>query len=151
VPSYEIRSIPRQDTAVVAVTSPLDGISESMGKAFEKTFHALGATGVAPAGPPFARYFNMEDPFEYEAGVVVATPFAGSDEVKPGELGGVEAAVGMHVGPYDTLERTYDAMMEWITGQGRSVAGPMWEVYLTDPSSEPDPQAWRTEVFIPVA
>ena len=51
MPDYEIRSIPRQDTAVVAVTSPLDGISESMGKAFEKTFHALGESGVDPAGP----------------------------------------------------------------------------------------------------
>ena len=148
---YEIRSIPRQDTAVVAVTSPLDGISESMGKAFEKTFHALGDAGVGPAGPPFARYFNMEEPFEYEAGVTVSTPFAGSDEVKPGEIGGVEAAVGMHIGPYDTLEQTYTAMMEWITRQGRTVAGPMWETYLTDPDTEPDPQAWRTEVFIPVA
>ena len=86
-----------------------------------------------------------------EAGVVAATPLPGRDEVRPGELGGVEAAVGMHIGPYDTLEQTYSAMMEWIKWQGRSVAGPMWEVYLTDPSSEPDPQVWRTEVFIPVA
>ncbi len=151
MPDYEIRSIPRQDTAVVAVTSPLDGISESMGKAFEKTFHALGELGVDSAGPPFARYFNMKEPFEYEAGVAVATPFAGSDEVKPGEVGGVEAAVGMHIGPYDTLEQTYAAMMEWIKAQGRTMAGPMWETYLTDPTAEPDPQRWRTEVFIPVA
>lgn len=151
MPDYEIRSTPRQDTAVVAVTSPLDGISDSMGKAFEKTFHALGASGVKPAGPPFARYFSMEEPVEYEAGVPVATPFVGSDEVKPGEIGGFEAAVGMHLGPYDTLGQTYAAMMEWIKGQGRSVAGPMWETYLTDPTAEPDPQAWRTEVFIPVA
>ena len=93
----------------------------------------------------------MEAPFEFEAGVPVATPIAGGDEVQPGELGGVEAAVGMHIGPYDTLEQTYTAMMEWITTQGRTVAGPMWETYLTDPDTEPDPQAWRTEVFIPVA
>ena len=149
--SSQIRFVPRQDTAVVAVTSPLDGISESMGKAFEKIFQALGAAGVEPAGPPFARYFNMDEPFEFEAGVPVATPFAGGHEVKPSAIGGVEAAVGMHVGPYDTLGQTYTAMMEWITAQGRSVAGPMWETYLTDPSTEPDPQAWRTEVFIPVA
>lgn len=55
-----------------------------------------------------------------------------------------------HVGPYDTLAETYAALMGWIGEQGRTVAGPMWEVYWTDPGTEPDPARWRTEVIIPV-
>jgi effector-binding domain-containing protein len=55
------------------------------------------------------------------------------------------------VGPYDTLGETYAALMRWIGEQGRVVAGPMWEVYWTDPGTEPDPARWRTEVIIPVA
>jgi hypothetical protein len=27
----------------------------------------------------------------------------------------------------------------------------MWEVYLTDPGTEPDTSKWRTEVFVPLA
>jgi len=148
---FIIRTIPRHDTAVVAVRSSLNDISDAMGEAFAKTYHALGQAGVEPAGPPFARYFSMDEPIEFEAGVMVAAPFAGMAEVKPGQIGGVKAAVGIHVGPYETLSQTYAAMMGWIEGLGRSVAGPMWETYLTDPTVEPDPQRWRTEIFIPVA
>jgi effector-binding domain-containing protein len=147
---FEIRPIPRQATAVVAVRSSLADISDSMGEALQKAFRALAESGVEPAGPPFARYFSMEEPIEYEAGVPVAAPFPGGSEVKSGDIGGIEAAVGMHVGPYDTLAQTYAAMTEWVTTQGRTVAGPMWETYLTDPTIEPDPQRWQTEIFMPV-
>jgi AraC family transcriptional regulator len=27
----------------------------------------------------------------------------------------------------------------------------MWEVYLSDPQTEPDPATWRTQIFWPVA
>ena len=148
---FIIRSIPRRDTAVVAVRSSRNDISDAMGEAFGKTFHALAEARVEPAGPPFARYFNMDEPFEFEAGVTVAAPFAGTAEVKPGQIGGLKAAVGMHIGPYETLAQTYAAMTAWIEGLGRSVTGPMWEIYLTDPTAEPDPQRWKTEIFIPVA
>jgi len=147
---FIIRSIPRHDTAVVAVRSSLDDISDAMGEAFAKTHHALGQAGVEPDGPPFARYFSMDEPVEFEAGVTVATPFAGTAEVKPGHIGGVKAVVGMHIGPYETLGQTYAAMTAWITSLGRTVAGPMWEIYITDPTVEPDPKRWKTEIFIPV-
>jgi len=58
--------------------------------------------------------------------------------------------VTVHVGPYDTLSSTYEALQAWIETQGRTPATAMWEVYLTDPDQEPDPSKWRTEVYWPV-
>jgi effector-binding domain-containing protein len=43
-----------------------------------------------------------------------------------------------------------EALMAWLAGQGRTAAGPMWEVYWTDPDSAP-PEEWRTEVIVPLA
>ena len=82
--------------------------------------------------------------------MAVTAPFTGDGEVAAGELGGGEAAVGMHVGPYDTLHETYSAMQAWIVSQGRRPSSSMWEVYLTDPEQEPDPAKWQTEVYWPV-
>jgi effector-binding domain-containing protein len=40
--------------------------------------------------------------------------------------------------------------MRTIGDWGHEPAGPMWEVYWTDPSAEPNPSTWRTEILIPV-
>ena len=37
-----------------------------------------------------------------------------------------------------------------LTADGHAVAGPPWEVYVTDPGEVPDPAAWRTEVVHPI-
>ena len=149
---FEIRSVPRQDTAVVRVTTTPEAIAESMGQALSKAYAAATSSGGAVVGPPFTRYFSFGETIDYEAGVPVAAPFepAGDDEVKPAEIGGGEAAVAMHVGPYDTISETWEALSTWVETQGRKVASPPWEAYLTDPSTEPDPANWRTEVYQPL-
>ena len=151
MPRFEIRSIPRQHTAVVKRTCQPDGISTAMGEGFQEVFAALGRAAVTPAGPVFARYFTFgPEAIEFECGAIVAAPFNGDGEVQPGELGGGDAVVGIHVGPYDTLHETYSAMQAWMTEQGKRPASSMWEVYLTDPEQEPDPSRWQTEIFWPV-
>jgi effector-binding domain-containing protein len=151
MPGFEIRSVPRQDTAVIHLRCRPDAISASMGEAFGKLFAAIGRAGAIPAGPVFSRYFEFgAEAVDFECGVAVTAPFTGEGEVAAGELGGGEAAVGVHVGPYDTLHETYSAMQTWIVSQERRPSSFMWEVYLTDPEQEPDPARWQTEIYWPV-
>jgi AraC family transcriptional regulator len=151
MPDFEIRHVPHQDTAVVRRRCAPDAISAAMGEGFGAVFAAIGRAGATPAGPVFARYFSFgPDAVDFECGAVVTAPFSGDGDVQPGELGGSEAALGMHVGPYDTLHETYSALQAWMTAQGRRPASSMWEVYLTDPQQEPDPAKWRTEIYWPV-
>jgi AraC family transcriptional regulator len=42
-------------------------------------------------------------------------------------------------------------MYLWMQAEGLEPADTMWEVYLSDPSRQPDPATWRTEVWWPVA
>jgi hypothetical protein len=149
---FEIRDVPRQDTAVVPVSTAPEGIAAVMGTALGKAFSAVERAGVAIAGPPFTRYFSFgPDGVDFEAGLPVGSPIGPDGDVKPGTLGGVRAAVAMHVGPYDTLGRTYEALTRWAVDQGQLPAGAMWEHYLSDPEVEPDPSTWRTEIFMPLA
>ena len=148
---FEIRAVSRQHTAVVRRRCAPDGISTAMGEGFGAVFAAVGKAGATPAGPVFSRYFSFgPEAVEFECGVVLTAPFVGDGEVQAGELGGGEAAVGMHVGPYDTLHETYSAMQAWMAEQGKRPASSMWEVYLSDPEQEPDPTKWLTEVYWPV-
>ena len=148
---FEIRTIPLQHTAVVHVRTTPKDISQAMGEAFPKAFAAVANAGVQPAGPPFTKYtFYSESSVECETGVPVAGPFAGIDDVVPGELGGCKAAVTMHVGPYDTIGATYGALQGWMADQGHKPSAIMWEHYLSDPAAEPDSSKWQTEVIWPV-
>ena len=150
MPSYEIRFIPGQGAAVVSVSTTPANIGESMGTALAQAFQAVADSGAVPAGPPFARYFSFGETIEYEAGLPLTAPFKAGAEVRASHIGGGEAAVAMHVGPYDTIEQTYVALTAWLEDQGRTPAGPMWESYLTSPDEEPDPAKWLTEVHVPV-
>lgn len=152
MPEFEIRSLPQRDIAAIRLSSSRDEIGEAMGQAFPRIFHAITQAGVAPAGPPLARYFSFGGPtIDFECGIPVATPFVAGDGIEPGQIGGGKAVVTTHVGPYDTIGQTWGAMMEWVEAQGRKPAGPGWESYLTDPSEEPDPAKWVTELYQPVA
>jgi effector-binding domain-containing protein len=149
---FEIRSVPRQDTAVIHRHCRPEAISATMGEAFAAIFAFVQRAGATATGPVFSRYFEFgADAIDFESGVAVAAPIAGDGEVQPGELGGGEAVVGIHVGPYDTLHETYGAMQAWMADQGRAPSSVMWEVYLTDPDEEPDPSKWQTEIYWPVS
>jgi effector-binding domain-containing protein len=65
-------------------------------------------------------------------------------------LPGGRAVTVEHVGPYDTLERTYGELEAWVRDHGLTPAGAMWESYLSDPDDEP-PERWRTLVTQPLA
>ncbi len=111
----------------------------------------LAAKGVDMVGPPFTRYLVMTDErIELEGGCPTAETIAVEGELRAGAHPAGPAAVTMHVGPYEKLGEAHDAVTEWAKANGREVAGPAWEVYWTDPGSEPDPAKWRTEVFLPL-
>jgi effector-binding domain-containing protein len=53
----------------------------------------------------------------------------------------------VHVGPYEAMTETYQALVGWSEAEGLRLGEDMWEIYLSDPSTEPDPATWRTQVL----
>lgn len=49
----------------------------------------------------------------------------------------------------DDMEPAYETLASWVNAHGQELAGDAWEVYLSDPSVEPDPTAWQTEIVQP--
>lgn len=153
MPGFELQQRPSRPVLVIPLHSTVSGIPAALGVALPEVWHAAEALGMAPDGPPFTRYLSEPSgEVDYEAGVMLSSPAPeGRGRAMPAELPAGPCAVAWHVGPYETLGETYDALMTWIAGEGRAVAGPMWEVYWTDPGAEPDPSRWRTEIIVPVA
>lgn len=140
-----------QPTAVVRATIPVAEIPAFLGRAYEQVMQALRAQGGAPVGPPFAYYLGMPTAtVDMEAGFPVAIPYSESGDVVPSELPGGNIASTMHVGPYERMVDTYNALMHWIDERGLVAGQSMWEIYLSDPQQEPDSSKWRTQIFWPV-
>ncbi|GLX00029.1 GyrI-like domain-containing protein [Microtetraspora sp. NBRC 16547] len=64
-------------------------------------------------------------------------------------LPGGTFASATHVGPYDQISLTAHALLAWCAERGHLPAGPMREIYVSDPSSTP-PERLVTHLMIPL-
>jgi len=127
-----------------------DDISESLGRIYQAVGAAVAKQGIEITGSPFARYHSLGDKIDLEAGMPVKRAIVADGDVKPSQLPGGPVVLAVHAGPYESLKATYDALEGWMTSTDRAPSGGPWEIYLTDPSTEPDPSKWLTQVIWPI-
>jgi effector-binding domain-containing protein len=139
--------------AIGTVVPPLNG----------EVFRWLAERGAASAGAPFWKYnvIDMDRELEIEAGVTVPHALAGDGRVIAGTLPGGRYATLTHVGHPSELVGATMALRDWAAGQGLTwdmspgQDGERWgsrlEIYLTDPSEEPDMSKWVTQLAFRLA
>lgn len=154
--AYEIeqRTIEATPMLFQARRVELEKTGEALSQILPAVFGYAMEHGIEMTGPPFVRYVEFSPAFaSLEGGVPTATradPPPAENDVHVGELSGGKVARTVHRGPYDTLIEAYEALDRWMGEQGVTAAGPLWEVYLTDPGEVPDPKDWETEIFWPI-
>lgn len=110
----------------------------------------LQAQGVSPTGAPFGKYYGRPDEMvDVEAGFPVAATITPAGSVTPGILPGGSVVQAIHIGSYDTMERTYAEIERFFRDAKLTPSDVMWENYLTDPAAEQDPAKWRTQICWP--
>ncbi len=126
-------------------------------------FGWLAARGIPPAGAPFLKYnvIDMARRLEVEAGVPVAAPVDGDDEVLAGTLPAGRYVSVVYLGHPDGLLDATAALLAWAAGQGLrwdvtgTDEGDRWgcrlEIYHTNPAEVPDPDEWETELAFRLA
>jgi effector-binding domain-containing protein len=128
-----------------------EDIPDFMSDALSLVATALRAAGIAPSGPPFARYFAMgPDGLDMAAGFPVGEPFVEAGVVHPGELPAGPAAIVTHVGPYGGLEAAWNSLRRQARALGHALGEDPWEVYLVGPGSGVDEDEWQTELVWPL-
>jgi effector-binding domain-containing protein len=151
----ELIALPEQTIAYLGV----HGSVRKMREPFAQLYTAIGGAGLAPAGPPMARFdLDLADPddADYEVAVPIALGAHGTipdnpQGVRSGTLPGHYALVTTHNGPYEEIGAGYDALSKELTALGYAVTGPASEVYLVGSDSGAAPADYVTEVRLPVA
>jgi effector-binding domain-containing protein len=72
---------------------------------------------------------NRNAPMDVDFGVEVTRSFEASGEVRATETPAGIVATAVHVGPYDRLKETHDAIHAWAEAHRKPFAGRSWEIY----------------------
>ena len=147
-----------QDYAYITFTVPMNDMQTPADEGFPAVFAALREQAIAPVGAPFYNYrrIDMADTLDVEAGVAVARRGSDSGDVRFGTLpGGRFVTLTWHGHP-DKLEPVTGMLIGWLRqseqpldmeerADGEHFACRL-EIYMTDPSEEPDMDKWVTEL-----
>lgn len=141
-----------QPFAYVMRHARIADMSQVMGECFGILSAALARAKAEPAGPPLSHYLDYDNnsstfqvgfPIRSEDVEAVSAAGLAIGETPAGSVMQVQ-----HVGPYDTLHLTYDAMTRAMSEQSLKGTHDMWERYLSPP--ETPPERTVTEVMWPV-
>jgi effector-binding domain-containing protein len=134
-----------------------------LGARIADVFAWLGARDIAPAGAPFFRYrvIDMAGDLQIDAGVPVAVAVDGGDDMVADVLPAGQYATLIHVGHPSELAAATGSLLAWASTQGLKFDmepgedGERWgsrlEIYLTDPSQEPDMSKWVNQLAFRLA
>ncbi len=121
------RQVPKSLTAVVAQKTTWEEFPRVWRPMLDRVYTFLKATDRLPAGQNIM--FYKDDVPNVEVGVKVTAPFSPGGSVVPSSLPSGEVATTVHRGPYQALGAAHRAVREWCAAEGRSIAGPRWEIY----------------------
>jgi effector-binding domain-containing protein len=146
----ELVDLQARPTLTVRTRTALEQLPHVLGPAWGAVLASAGKAGEAPSDAPFVAYHNwdMQD-LDVEIGFTFERTVEGDGEVSAGEIAEGKAAQCIHVGPYDQLRTTYEALEAWIAERGLRHVGPAYEFYLNDPQ-DATPAELRTRVVLPV-
>ena len=139
--------------AVLRERVPMDALAAFYDRAYGTVVEQVMAAGLAITGPAFGWYLDMPtDSVDLAAGfwVDAETVRALGGGVEVVELPGGPAAVGVHVGSYDTLPGAWGAVRSWMSEHSAAMRGDFLEVYVSDPSEVADASLNETRLVLPI-
>lgn len=144
--NLDIKLIETNPQTILYVREKLnvDDYGKLMGKLYEKIY----SQKLKVLGAPLTIYHDMEyNPNNYD--MEVAIPIEQNIDGTRVLDGGL-CVIGTLKGPYSELPSMYAKMSQWIEKEGYEIAGPTYEIYLTDPHTNISPDDYVTEVYFPV-
>ena len=126
---HEVRAmrVEPQLIAVVRFRSAREDLSTTVPAACGEVWEYMRGAGLPKPGRHVALYLDGQ--VSVEAGAEVAAPFPETTRVVCSRTPGGLVATATHFGGYDQLGLAHDAIRTWCEDQGKTLAGPNWEVY----------------------
>ncbi len=105
------------------------------------------------AGAPISitTFFNMETgEVKFNPAIPVTTDnIKSAGEIKAGKTYEGKVLKALHIGPYDTVDKTYTRLQEYIQANNIEINGDSWEEYVDDPTKV-SVDKLKTYIYYPI-
>jgi len=142
VPSVSVEVVPTRKLAAVSRQVRLGEVGGAWRTALDRVWDYLRThPGLRTDGHNVFLYRHpdhRDDLMDVDFGVEVSRSFESSAEVHEVDTPAGEAAVATHIGAYDRLSETHNAVHAWLAANKRTLAGYSMEIYgdwSDDPSN----------------
>ncbi len=151
-PSYNVEEVTTESAIVIAAPRKrmeLEEMKAYFDKYMPELYGFAQTSNLKPS--PLRAYYYFWDGKETEVEVVMPV------DKEPANLGGygfreipgTKAIKVDYFGSYENLKEPHGALDAYATEKGIKLGTP-WEVYITDPGTEPDTAKWLTQIYYPV-
>lgn len=148
----QITSVDAEQLALIRATVPFDALRGFYDDAFGKLPAAIASSGLAITGPPRGLTFGLPtDTIDVGVGFPVDGVVEVTDDVAPFQTPGGRAVTYDHRGNYDYLSDVYAELFAWIADHSLVRGDVVWEIYLTQPTPDADPEDMITQIVVPVS
>ena len=146
----DIRVEEAQGFAMLSVRkeTSTDNLGAMLAESYGSIVSYITANKLDMTAPPFAIYHSWPEEdggmADVEAAIPIGTPNAGDDIVKGSLFPTGMVVRANYYGPYEASDQGHMAIHAWAEQNGHMLDDSPWEIYVTDPESEPDPAKWLT-------
>lgn len=130
----------------------LENVSQRISDLYNELLVFGVRSGIDIIARPIVIYHQLDEKHSlFELGIpVVETVIPVSERIRYKTMQGRDHVVANYYGAYDTLEDGHNAIQHWLMRYSQKLTGYPWEMYVTDPVTEADPNKWLTKIFYPV-
>ena len=146
--------MPARRAAVFHAVTTQDNLVATFAEMYPAIWEAIQDQGGAELAEVVAAYHSIgEEELVLSAGIEFQGAFAPREPLALLELGGCEAGMIDHFGPYlfADFRQTQAQLEAELDSLGRTPSGMVVERYLTLPDAEPDQSKWHTEIWLPLS
>jgi len=150
-PEIETIEVTTMPSLSVLDSTTVDQIGVMLERSYGKIMGFMNAKKIPMAGIPYAVYYNWnpDGMIKIRAAIPVQEQVKGKNEVEYFELPAGKVLFVKHFGGYDT-SRSHEAIEEFMQDFNITCDDYIWEVYVTDPATEPDESKWETDIYYPI-
>lgn len=127
--------------------------SEFFGERYGAIGQYLGEDMNNMLSAPFAIYHVWDEEnkmAKVEVAIAAQSAKPGNERVKKSNTYTGTVVKGVHMGAYEDTGNMHWAIDDYLKANNYEMVGSPWEVYVTDPGTEPDTAKWITEIYYPV-
>jgi effector-binding domain-containing protein len=148
----KISEVKSQMALGIKVESGMENMGDIMGTNYGKLMDYIGKTGAQMGGTPFAIWYQWEDTakFVYDCAIPIVNKVKGEGDIRLFNTYEGKVATAEHWGDYSTSGESWGILMKYVEDNKLEANGNPYEVYMTDPGTEPNPEKWLTVMYFPV-